>query len=289
MKAKAEVHGAITIVNAIATGRGAALGIDLKTSAEVELKPESKTIDVQIEGSPEEDTSLAKLVVKEVFEKFKVKNYGAKVRTWSNIPIARGLKSSSSASNSIALATVVALGKKLDDLSIINIAVDASIKAGISITGAFDDATACYFGGISITENYSRKLVRLDRIKDGLNVLIYVPEKKFFTKDVKKERLSGFAPLVDASWSMALMGRYWEALTFNGLIHSLALGFDLTPALKALEAGAIASGLSGTGPAVVAVCEEYRVDELRSAWSELQGSIILARVSNEKAKVNTLG
>ncbi|MEM4297478.1 MAG: shikimate kinase [Nitrososphaerota archaeon] len=289
MKAVAEVHGAVTIVNAIATGRGAALGIGLKTVAEVEIEPDSRSIYVQIEGSPDEDTLLAKEVVKEVFKRFGVEGCGARVITRSDIPIARGLKSSSSASSSIALATVAALGKTMDDLSIIDIAVDASIKAGVSITGAFDDATACYFGGISITENYSRRIVKQERVDEELNLAIYVPEKKFFTKDVNRASLSGLSPLIDACWSLALRGRYLEALTFNGMIHSFALGFDLTPALKALEAGALASGLSGKGPAVVAICDKGHLKDVTSAWSNLQGSILLTKVNNEKATVKVLG
>ena len=35
---KATVHGAISIVNAIATGKGSALGISLETTAEIHLR-----------------------------------------------------------------------------------------------------------------------------------------------------------------------------------------------------------------------------------------------------------
>ena len=37
MNGKAKVHGAISVVNAIATGNGSALGISLETNAEVTL------------------------------------------------------------------------------------------------------------------------------------------------------------------------------------------------------------------------------------------------------------
>lgn len=49
MKAEATAHGAASIVNAIATGKGAAFGINLYTKAEVELTP-GPEIEVIIEG-----------------------------------------------------------------------------------------------------------------------------------------------------------------------------------------------------------------------------------------------
>ena len=39
MIAQANVHGAISLVNAIATGKGATLGIELNVQAEVESTP----------------------------------------------------------------------------------------------------------------------------------------------------------------------------------------------------------------------------------------------------------
>ena len=50
-------HGAATIVNAIATGKGAAFGIDLRTWAEVSLN-DSSQVEVTIEGFAGEPTKL---------------------------------------------------------------------------------------------------------------------------------------------------------------------------------------------------------------------------------------
>ncbi len=40
-------------------------------------------------------------------------------------------------------------------------------------------------------------------------------------------------------------------MTLNSLIYGAALGLDQEMSIKALRAGAVASGISGTGPAVV--------------------------------------
>ena len=53
------VHGAVSIVNAISIGKGAALGIDLTTTAYVDIIDDRPEIQVEIDGSPSEDTGLA--------------------------------------------------------------------------------------------------------------------------------------------------------------------------------------------------------------------------------------
>ncbi|RLI12608.1 shikimate kinase, partial [Candidatus Bathyarchaeota archaeon] len=47
--------------------------------------------------------------------------------------------------------------------------------------------------------------------------------------------------------------------------------------------GAVASGLSGTGPAVAAVASEDNVEKIKRAWKKYPGSLIETRVNLEKA------
>ena len=160
-KAMAIAHGAATIVNAIALGKGAAFGVDLWTKAEVKLTDEPHVFKAEITSDPKESTVLIEKTVSRVLQKFSLDNsFGAKVKTWSNIPIAKGLKSSSAAANAVALATIAALGKTLDDLEIVNLGVDAAFDAKVTVTGAFDDACASYFGGVVITDNLNREIVK---------------------------------------------------------------------------------------------------------------------------------
>jgi shikimate kinase len=106
-RAVALAHGAATIVNAIALGKGAAFGVDIWTKAEVELTSEAGFFSVQIDSDPNENTLLVEKTVIRVMQKFGLeKTFGAKIRTQSNIPVARGLKSSSAAANATALATI---------------------------------------------------------------------------------------------------------------------------------------------------------------------------------------
>ncbi|MEM2750720.1 MAG: shikimate kinase [Nitrososphaerales archaeon] len=282
MKGKGIAHGAISIVNAIASGKGGALGIKLKVEAEVEIF-KGEGISVEILNAKNENLDLAKKSVERVFKALSISNLGAKVITKSEIPIAKGLKSSSAVSNAIILATCAALDKSFDDIDLIKLGVEASLESGVSITGAFDDACASYFGGFVLTDNYSRHIVKLEPSPNHLQVVIYVPEMKLYTKDVNKSNLEKLSPLVNEIFKLAEKGDYWKALTLNGLVYSAALGFSPQPIIDALMNGALAAGLSGKGPAIAAVCEENVVNKIASSWSKLPGKVIKTMVNNSKA------
>src|SRR3989304_4143437 len=223
-RAEAIAHGAATIVNAIALGEGAAFGVDLWTKASVELTDEPQIIRGEITSDPAENTFLIEKTVARVFQHFSVeKKFGAKVKTSSNIPIARGLKSSSAAANAVSLATVAALTKELDDLAVINLGVDAAFDAKVTVTGAFDDACASYFGGVVVTDNLKRKVVKRFTLSEDLTVLFHVPSKKAYTGDSDVDRLRTVKPLVEIAYKEALKENFWAALPLNGLIYSSAL------------------------------------------------------------------
>ncbi len=134
MIGRGEACGAVTVVNAIAAGRGCAVGVDLQTWAEVELSP-GEGVAVRMEGLPEEPSALVELCVSQVLERFSVRRK-ATVRTGSQIPVSRGLKSSSAAANAVILATLDALGERMDDMEVLRMNARASMEAGVSVTGA---------------------------------------------------------------------------------------------------------------------------------------------------------
>ena len=285
-KAKAIAHGAATIVNAIALGKGAAFGVDLWTKAEVRLTEEPQVIKGEITSDPAENLVLIERTVPRVFQHFSVeKRFGAKVKTWSNIPIARGLKSSSVAANAVALATVAALGKTLDDLTVVKLGVDAAFNAKVTVTGAFDDACASYFGGAVVTDNLKRKLLKRVPLPEDLTVLFHVPSTKAYTADSDINRLRTVKPLVKIAYKEALKGNFWAALSLNGIIYSSALRYDTSVALDALAAGALAAGLCGKGPAVTAVVSSDKIDSVRTALQRHEGEVLHSRLNHEKAKV----
>ncbi|MFH0848105.1 MAG: shikimate kinase [archaeon] len=284
--AEAVAHGAATVVNAISTGRGAAIGVDLWTRAKVNLNRNPGEITVTIEDDPHEPTRLVTEAVRKVLEHHgKNKTYGADVETRSNIPIARGMKSSSVAANAVTLATTAALGRKIRDKEILEISVEAAITAGVTITGAYDDASASYYGGLVVTDNTQRRILRRRRISEDYRVLFHVPPQKSYTADADPAKYRKLAPISRVAHRMVLSGQHWEALILNGLAHSFVLGWNPNVAIEAMCAGAVASGLSGKGPATVAIAKRNSVLKIRSALSKFRGQLIETRLNNEKAGI----
>ena len=287
-KATALVHGAATIVNAIALGNGAAFGVDLWTKAEVKLTDEPGVILAEIVCDPKESTLLIEKTVVRVLQHFSLeKIFGAKVKTQSNIPIARGLKSSSAAANATALAVVAALEQPLDDLEIVKIGVEAAFDAKVTVTGAFDDACASYFGGVVITDNSNQKIIKQMQLMEDFSVLFHVPPQKAYTADSNLNRLQTVKPLVEIAFKSALEGKVWEALTLNGLVYSSASNLNPAIAIDALAAGAVAAGLCGKGPAVTSVVSNDKVDSVKDALKNYEGEILQTKLNREKAKVIT--
>jgi len=282
-------HGAVTIVNAMATGRGAALGVELQTRATVTVTNRPGVFVATNLSDPQENTRLAKATAREVFARFGVdKRFGAIVETDSNIPIAVGLKSSSAASNAVALASLHALRRRVSDLEVIRLGVHASFRAGVTLTGAFDDACACYFGGAVITDNVTRRILKRFKPREGLRVLIHVPKVKKYTRDVDPDSFRSIRPFVKVAHRLALRGEYWNAMTLNGLVYSMALGYDTRAATTALDSGALAAGLTGKGPAVAAIVSESKKENVRAAWRRIKGQVIETSLNFKKAAAREL-
>ncbi len=279
-------HGAISIVNAISTGKGGALGIDLWTRAKVTLSDGQGGISGFIASDPGEPTALITTVVKKTLE-----FYGhhepvtAEVITTSNIPIAVGLKSSSAAANAVALATASALGEKPGDDELVNIGVEAAIETGVSITGAYDDAYTSYNGGAVLTDNARRRVEKTLTIPSNLRVIILVPSRKTRTGSLARAKFSPIRGVCELAYREASNGRVWDALTLNGLANSSVLGEDPRPAIAALEAGALGAGLTGTGPAIVAIADETHSVPVSEELSRFEGKILLAQPNSRRAEV----
>jgi len=284
--AEAVAYGAATIVNAISTGRGAALGVDLWTKARVELNRDIGEVTAMIQDEPGESTNLVTTVVRKVLQRHEAsKKFGAHVETRSNIPIARGMKSSSAAANAVALAATAALGKKIRDREILEDSVEAAVAAGVTITGAFDDASASYYGGLVVTDNERRRILKRERIPEEYCVLFHIPPEKSYTANVNLQEFRKLAHISKLAHRMTLNGNHWEALILNGLAHSIVLGWEPKVAIEAMSAGAVASGLSGKGPATVAIVKRHQVSEVRRAMSGFDGQLTEAKLNNSKARV----
>ncbi len=286
-KARATMHGAVSIVNAIATGNGSSLGISLRVTAEVEL---ARGHGVRFLTGKNDDR-LVNNIIRNTMPKEMIEGNLIIIKVKSEIPIGFGLKSSSAVSNAVALACS-GLAKEeeeeeVDDYAVLDAAVRASLDAKVSITGAYDDATACYFGGFTVTDNYSRRLIRREEAPENLYAIIFLPRKTPRRGDVR--RLSNLSDLFTDAFKLAEAGEYWKAMKLNGVLASAALGSTYLPVMAAIERGALAAGVSGNGPSIAAVAYEDEVEDIKSALSKFEGTIIMSRINNQKASVEALG
>ena len=287
MKKTVRSPGSATIINAIATGCGSAFGIGL--DIECEAKPIQDSI--RCSNDVGADTGLMELCVRKVFNHYDVDedDFGVEVKTKSKLPMASGLSSSSASSNAIvkAVSSIVSQEfelKPLDDLELVNMAIDASLEAGVTITGSFDDATASYFGGVVVTDNKNRKFIIKEKMPE-YPILVYMHNFHSKSGDSDANRMRVLAPLVETAYEFAANKDYFKALNLNGLIYSATLGFDSAIAIDAIQAGAIASGLSGTGSAFTAVVSEESIDDVKESWMKYEGKVFETKVDNEGCKL----
>jgi shikimate kinase len=282
----ASACGSATVVNAISSGKGAAFAVDLRVRADVELTDDAGEIVGRIIDDPSEPAKLIEICTRKVLQRFKLlRTYGARIRTTSDFPIAVGLSSSSAAANATVLATFAALGKKPDAMTVLNLGIDAAFEAGVTVTGAFDDASASYLGGGVVTDNFGRRILNRFRVDPKLDVLIYAPHSKLHTARVDVSRTKPLEKLANVAHQYALEGNIFRALTLNGLLYTSAFGHDVTVAFDAIKAGALAAGLTGTGPAVVAIAKPDNVEDIKDAWSSRTGRIICTKPTKKGARV----
>ncbi|MEO9294709.1 MAG: shikimate kinase [Nitrososphaera sp.] len=278
MKVCSTMHGAVSIVNAIATGNGSALGISLKVTAEVEV---SRGRGIKFLTGKNDDRLVNNIVKNTIPQDILEKNQ-ITIKVKSEIPIGYGLKSSSAVSNAIALACSRVAQEKVDDLAVLDAAVRSSLDAKVTITGAYDDATACYFGGFVVTDNYNRRLIKRERAPDNLHAVIFLP-RGALRGTVNK--LSDLSDLFTDAYQLAEAGEYWKAMKLNGVLASAALGSSYRPVLAALEQGALAAGISGNGPSIAAVAYDDEIDDIKNAFSKFNGRVLVSKVNNQKASV----
>lgn len=281
MNAVGASRGAITIVNAIATGRGSAMGISLETDAEVTLRQHPTGLKYR---GPTEGTVLIKECVTEA-EKLTGKSLeGCEIRTASEIPVSRGLKSSSAASNAVVLALTKAAGFEATDQQILLAAVEASLRAGVTITGAYDDACACYYGGVVMTDNRKRQLIKRAELGSDIVVMLHIPNRKISKRDLRNVDFAPAARKADEAFRLALEGSYLKALELNSSAYAPVLDVSEDAAELARKKGALAAGITGTGPATAILVERSKSEAVRVALTDLGGEIIITSINMIKAK-----
>lgn len=280
---KATIHGAISIVSAIATGKGSTLGISLKTETTIDAFPGTGIfleIDNRNISSRLINKVIEKIVSKKDLEKTKLR-----ISLKSEIPTGYGLKSSSAISSAVALACAKLFKPNWDDSRILLAGVNASIETKVSITGAYDDACGCYYGGFAVTDNFKRKLINVEKGPQNLIAVIFIPKSR---KRGKVKNLKNLRTVFEQAWNLAKNSDYWNAMVLNGLATATILNSRPEIVMDLVEKGAIGASISGNGPAIAAVAKKENISNIKKVFSSLEGRTIVSRINNKKAEIHEL-
>jgi shikimate kinase len=280
-KAKATVHGAVSLVNAIANQKGATLGIELKVEATVETSP-GKGISIQSENKSLSSRLINKTIEKIVSKKDLEQNK-ITITLDSEIPTGYGLKSSSAISSAIALACAKIFKPKFTDQQILLAGVDASIESKVSITGAYDDACSCYYGGFNVTDNAKKKRIQFEKGPSNLIAVIFIPKNR---KRGNLKKLKILSSIFENAWESSRKANYWDAMIINGLATSSILNSEPKIITELIEKGALGASVSGNGPSIAAITKKENEAAIKKVFSTLEGNIIVSKINNKKAEVH---
>ena len=278
-----KVFGGVSIVNAIATGKGSTLGID--TFVETTLtKKEGKGIYITSENKSISSRLINKLIENMIPKKI-LDNTKLELDFKSNIPTGYGLKSSSAISSAVVLSCAKAFGKTMSDDEILKLGARTSIQTKISITGAYDDACACHFGGFNVTDNLKRKIILQHPAPRDLQVIIFIPKSR---KRGNLKKLKSMSGAFKKAWNLASTSDYWNATILNGIATTSILNSDPKIITNLIKSGALCATISGNGPSIIAIAKKQHVSNIKKQFSTLDGTIITSNINNKKAEVHEM-
>ena len=273
-----QAHGACSLLHAAGTGYGASIALDLPIIVKALDRPSKR----QLEDS---DGVLPAVVDAWVSNGLALpEGLEANDIHWavaSKIPQNRGLKSSAALSVAGIKALCEATNTDLSDFEIVSLSSQAQMNAGVSITGSIDDSWAC------LTKGWRLINANAEDIESGVVMSGPGPNPDDWivliaARDERKSRpeLENFAPLFQ-EFEKALIalqqGELLNCLTINGRAVCSVTN-DLQGRRIANDAfinGARASGVTGSGPAVVIIIPSLvrsSAERIKSALSRLMSS-----------------
>ena len=241
-----------------------ALGLALALYVDVEVEPADELrIEATGEGSelPRTRDHLAAKVVRAV-----AGHDAFAITIHSEIPVGRGLGSSAS----LAAAAAAAAGAP-DPLAV-----------AADIDGHAENAAASVLGGLVTAATIDgRPLAFRLALDEALAFVVLVPDRTLPTKEARAA-LPKTIPHADAGFNLGRMGLLLAGLADHRRLVAEAMEDRLhqtprtplfpesVPLLAGLrDAGALASGWSGAGPSLLAVCTQDSVDAVQHAGERL--------------------
>ncbi|MCI4327235.1 MAG: shikimate kinase [Thermoplasmata archaeon] len=255
---------AVTFVNALFTGVGAAAAIDLTLTAEVDLEPATGDSPAVRVSEPGSDTPLVRASLADALRRWgHGGRYQGSLELRSEIPPSKGLKSSSAVGVAIGRAVARAFGVPASPWALALASSEVSQRIGLSATGAFDDALAAAGGGVVVTENSGPTVRYRGALPTEWSVVAWVPLGVHAPSVDWRSNFRARAAEAEPAVEAALRHDWAAAMEANTRLVESILKYEVGDLRLALgAAGAIASGVSGLGPALAVICPGARTSEL---------------------------
>jgi shikimate kinase len=256
--------GAVTLVNALATGVGCALAVKLPVRAEVDLRPSDGLAANRVQPERGSDTELVRETLAVGLARFAPgEMFTGELRIDSQVPAGKGLKSSSAVGGAILRAVAAALRQSRPPEELARLAADVAQEIGLSATGAYDDCLATLRGGLVLTDNARRTLIRSPAFALDLPVVLWIPAQSHARSTSWRERFRAESERGRAAVEAARAGRWAEAMTLNTELVERVMGYDYA-ALRSqlLDLGAAMCGVTGMGPALAILVPAVHLDEV---------------------------
>ena len=268
---RGSANGGVSVLHAAGLGKGCSIGIELST--EVSL------VAGEAEVSSDEHGILDSVMAVWIESGYPQPG-DTGWRVSSEVPIGQGLKSSAALACAAAMALNEASWTALSDFDIVDIAVAAQRRAGCTITGSMDDAWAAISPGWKLVDpiQSSRDSVLLEGdIDEGLTVLIALRGSRL--AEVQSDSFSNQRKIFERAMASLSSGSVLSAMSANGMAVAAATGDDeaLRICNSVIVRGAIAAGVSGSGPAIAIVCYEQGVEQLTDFLTDSDMRVIHSR------------
>ena len=257
-----ESNGAISILHALGLGRGCSIGIQLTTKVQI--------VDEAVENEDDRHGLLA--AVEKCWRDRGLPipdQFGWKVD--SSIPIGQGLKSSSALSCAALRALNSCAWAGLSNYEIADIAAYSQLISNCAKTGSMDDNWASLEPGwklVDPTLSASESIILQGDIDPRLSILLVLRGER--SVEISPEAFSHQKQIFERSLASIMRGSILDALSSNGM--AVAAATDDQEALRicnlSIASGAIAAGISGSGPSIAIVCFQEDSTSLSKLFSE---------------------
>lgn len=278
MRGLGRASGAVTVVNALLNGSGAAAAIDLPCEAAVTLHRALPGEVTRFEIDPRSDSRLIREVIAAGLRAYAPDvQYSVRLELRSEVPRGFGLKSSSAASVAVLEGLARSLGRHAEPVDLAGLASTTAKRLGQSATGAFDDALAAIAGGVVCTDNATQTPLAHGELPTGTTCVVWIPRSGAHPPSTElARRFEGLAEEGTRAMRAATSGAYPEAMDRNSRAVEPRLGLDYRALRSELRRrGALGASVSGMGPSLAVVTPEAIAGETAEGFPDDLGTALV--------------